>query len=487
LGKYSVTKQPAETFTTCAAGEAPSISQRLAAWLCDAEVTIPDDVREATRMRILDTLGLALAGRTFDIGAAVLAAVTGDADSGAATIVGGPSGLPTETAALATGSLAEAIEFDDSHNETIVHPSSPVVAAALAAAEARGLTGAELLWAVSLGNEIVCRVATGSPGTFHPRGFHPTGIFAVFGAATAGVLLGRPDANSLVQAFGIAGSFAAGLLESWSDGSWGKLINPGWAAHSGLWAARLAMQGFTGPRTVFEGKAGLFATHLQSPKDRPTLERIDDGLGVHWESRAIAFKLYPNAHVMHGVLDAVREVLSCEAIDCAAIESIECLVAPYMVNLVCEPEAEKRRPPTAAQARISLHHSVAEFLRFGKLDIGSYSDVALHDPKVQRLADRVSYRVMPEWTGRQAFPGGVRIRFRDGRVIERIETANRGSPQRPVSPSDVEEKFRTNAGTVLASDRIETVLDSIRNLERVTKISRLLELCLVPDAPASRR
>ena len=114
-----------------------SLSQQLAQWCLDTSYeAIETDIVAATKLRILDTMGLALAGRTFDIGHAVLEAGAKDSETGRTTIIGGPNALPAAAAALANGVLAEAIEFDDSHNETVVHVSSPVVAAALACAEA---------------------------------------------------------------------------------------------------------------------------------------------------------------------------------------------------------------------------------------------------------------------------------------------------------------------------------------------------------------
>jgi 2-methylcitrate dehydratase PrpD len=455
-----------------------SLSQHLAQWCCETPYdALPADVIAATKLRILDTIGLALAGRTFDIGHAVLKAGARQSETGRAAILGGPDGLPAQTAALVNGVLAEAIEFDDSHNETVVHVSSPVVAAALACAEAERSSGRDLIHAVALGSEVCCRIAIGAPGAFHPLGFHPTGIFGAFGAAAASAALLRVDAASLAHTLGIAGSFASGLLESWSDGTWGKLVNPGWSAQAGITAARLGASGFTGPRTVLEGKFGLFASHLQNPAAAPSLLRVTKDLGREWESRAISFKPYPNAHVMHGVLDAVRHVID-EGVDVNTIASVHCLVAPYMVSLICEPEAEKFRPPSSAQARISLHHTVAEMLRTGVMDVTSYSDAALQDPAVQKLADRVSYSVVAEWTSRTAYPGGVRVTMDDGTIIERIETANLGSASKPMSAGDVEDKFRINAGLVLPESQVEEIVKAVRDLEKIDQVSRIAALTL---------
>jgi 2-methylcitrate dehydratase PrpD len=454
----------------------PTVSERLAAW---AESTgldaIPADVREATKLRILDTVGLALAGQTFDIGRSVLASCEGN-ETGPATVIGGAAGVPAATAALANGVLAEAIEFDDSHNETVVHISTPVVAAALAAGEDEGCSGADLVRAVALASELTCRIAVAQPGAFHPIGFHPTGIFGAFGAAAAASILKGHSASQMVQALGLAGSFASGLLESWSDGSWGKLINPGWAAQAGIWASKLAASDFTGPRTVFEGKFGLFLTHVQNAAKPADFGRTLKGLGEEWESRAISFKPYPNAHVMHGVIDAAHHLLA-GGIEVDAIDSIECMVAPYMVDLICEPQVEKKRPPSSAAARISLHHTIAELLSYGRLDVTAYSDRALEDPALQALADRISYTIIPDWTDRSAYPGGVRIRMQDGSMIERIEKANLGSAVKPMTQSNLKEKFRANAALVLDEAQAGQIVRVVCELDRLDHISRLTALC----------
>ena len=179
--------------------------------------------------------------------------------------------MAVTTAAFANGAFSQALEFDDTHNESIVHMSSPAVSAALALSEFTTVSGRDLITAIAIGNEISCRVGSVSSGELHRRGFHPTGLFATFGAAyLAGKLLGL-DADALARAAGIAGSFAAGLLECWVDGTQTKFLHPGWSAQSGITAALLARSGVTGPAQVFEGRWGLFASHVQ---DRERASRL---------------------------------------------------------------------------------------------------------------------------------------------------------------------------------------------------------------------
>src|SRR5688500_7499909 len=188
-------------------------------------------------LRVLDVLGLALSGSETSFGRSTRAAAVALSPPGPARILGTGERVSVSSAAFANASFAQALEFDDTHNESIVHMSSPAVAAALALSETRPLTGRDAIVAVAIGNEISCRVGVVAPGQFHRRGFHPTGLFAPFGVTyLAGRLLAlAPD--TVARAAGICGSCAAGLLECWGDGSTSKLLDFGFEATSGCSSA----------------------------------------------------------------------------------------------------------------------------------------------------------------------------------------------------------------------------------------------------------
>jgi 2-methylcitrate dehydratase PrpD len=173
-------------------------------------------------------------------------------------------------AALANGTFSQALEYDDTHNESIVHMSSPAVAAAMALAETTRVSGEELITAIAVGNEISCRAGSVGSGQFHKRGFHPTGLFGAFGAAFLSSRLLGLDADATARAAGICGSFAAGILECWVDGTDTKFLHAGWAAQSGVSSAHLAGAGVTGAVQVFEGRFGFFALICSRPTGRPT-------------------------------------------------------------------------------------------------------------------------------------------------------------------------------------------------------------------------
>src|SRR5262245_39276632 len=236
------------------------LASQVAAWVSQVRYDdLPSDVVESTKLRILDVIGLALAGAETPFGRSTMAAAKTMSPAGPSRIFGSGDAVAAPTAAFANAALSQALEYDDTHNESIVHMSSPAVAASLALAGTRTVSGRELILAIAVANEISCRVGSVSSGQFHRRGFHPTGLFAPFGIACgAGKILGL-GAEKLAYAVGTAGSCAAGLLECWVDGTQTKFLHSGFAAQSGIAAALLVDAGVTGPPKVFEGRFGLFA------------------------------------------------------------------------------------------------------------------------------------------------------------------------------------------------------------------------------------
>jgi 2-methylcitrate dehydratase PrpD len=455
----------------------PPLATQLAGWAAATTFEdLPDDVVEATKRRILDVIGLALTGGDTPFGRSTRAAALALSPSGPCRVLGtgewtGPTG-----AAFVNGALAQALEFDDTHNESIVHMSSPAVAAALALSETKPITGRELLAAIAIGNEISCRAGSVSPGQFHRRGLHPTGLFAPFGVTyAAGKLLGLEE-DTLASAAGICGSLAAGILECWVDGTQTKFLHSGWAAQSGIAAAHLAAAGITGPPRVFEGRFGFFASHLQDPAVPTDFERLVGRLGTHWESRYASFKPYPAAHVLHPYVDALLRVRREHAIAPSEVARIECPVAAFNVGLVCEPVEEKLAPATDAHCRISLQHTLAEALYFGELGRTAYEDRRRNDPEVRALACRVGYYVDPDFPGPGRFKGAVHVTLKDGRVLSDTQEHTRGSVENPMTDAELRAKFDDNAGALLSATARDRLADAVQGTEQLADASALVAL-----------
>jgi len=454
-----------------------ALASEVAAWVAGLSFAdLPGDVVATTKLRVLDVIGLSLAGSTTPLGRSVRAGVRAMAPGGSSRVWGAGDRTAAPFAAFANASFAQALEFDDTHNESIVHMSSPSVATALALAETRRIGGRELLLAVAIGNEIACRVGSVAPGTFHRRGFHPTGLFSPFGIAYgAGKLLGL-DARSLAWAAGIAGSTAAGLLECWVDGTQSKFMHSGFAAQNGIAAAMLAQAGASGPPKIFEGRFGLFASHLQDPAPVKNLARITNGLGTQWDSRNSSFKPFPAAHVLHPYIDLVLRLRAQHGIRPADVVSIECPVAEFNVSIVCEPVAEKTAPATEAHCRVCLQYTLAEALVRGELGRAAYGDAYRTDPEILALARRVTYRVDPDFPPPGRFKGAVTMTLADGRVFSEVEEYNRGSAENPMTAGELRAKFDDNAGSVLDAASRTRLADAVAGLESLDDAGSLVAL-----------
>jgi 2-methylcitrate dehydratase PrpD len=420
----------------------------------------------------MDVIGLSLAGAETPFGQSTRAAAIALSPPGPCRVLGTGDRLGVTAAAFANGACSQALEFDDTHNESIVHMSSPAVAAALALSEIGPLPGRDLITAIALGNEISCRVGSVASGQFHKRGFHPTGLFGTFGVTyLASKLLGL-DARQMAHAAGICGSFASGLLQCWVDGTQTKFLHPGWAAQSGITASILAREGTTGPAEVFEGRFGLFASHLQDAK-LPNYGRICDDLGKHWESRNSSFKPFPAAHVLHPYISAILRLRSMHGIAIADVERIECPVTEFIVGIVCEPTDEKFAPASDSHGRVSLQYSLAEALTVGSLGKNAYGAESLRNPGILDLARRVTYYVDPQYPGPGRFKGEVRITLKDGSSYHELEEYNRGSAENPMTYEEIRAKFDENAGGFLSAsrrDRLAGLIDSLETLEDASQL-----------------
>jgi 2-methylcitrate dehydratase PrpD len=453
-----------------------NLSTELAIWASSLGFEdLPDDVIEATKLRVMDVVGLSLAGAETPFGKSTRAAALALSPAGPCRILGTGDRVGVTTAAFANGAFSQALEFDDTHNESIVHMSSPAVAAALALAEIGPVSGRDMITAIALGNEISCRVGSVASGQFHKRGFHPTALFGTFGVTYLAAKLLGLDARQMAQAAGICGSFASGLLQCWVDGTQTKFLHPGWAAQSAITAAMLAREGTTGPAEVFEGRFGLFASHLQDATGSlADYGRINHDLGAHWESRNSSFKPFPAAHVLHPYISAILRLRTKHDIRMADVESVECPVTQFIVGIVCEPTDEKFAPASDSHGRVSLQYSLAEALARGSLGKNAYRAESLRNPEILGLARRVRYYVDPAYPGPGRFKGEVTIRLKDGRTFHELEEYNRGSAENPMTYEEIRAKFDENAGGFLSAARREKLASLIRSLNALSDASELV-------------
>ncbi|MFC9971107.1 MmgE/PrpD family protein [Spirillospora sp. NPDC127200] len=452
---------------------------------------LPAEVAADVTGRVLDVVGNCLAARAEETGRGPVAAVSRAVEAWAGTaqagVLGAAGRLPAPSAALVNGTLAHALDFDDTHLPSVLHPSASVVPAALAAAEETGAGGAALAAAVAAGIEVCDRLGMASylpeirNSAFFERGQHATSICGTLGAAASAALLYGLDAGGVASAVGIAASMGAGVIEANRTGGTVKRVHCGWAAHAGVTAATLARFGVTGPPTVLEGRFGFFQAWLDGRYDAGALL---DGLGERWETVRTVYKPYPSNHFTHPAIDcalALRE----NGLDPADIAGIELGMPAPTLRTVAEPRPEKTRPRTPYHAKFSGPFTVATALLGGGglgVYLDDFTDETLEDParlalaaKVACAADERASEIFPT-----AFAAVLRVRTRGGAVLEHRVDSSRGGPGRPLSREELLLKFRLNAARALPEVRASELARTVDALTSLPEVSALPTLTGTP-------
>jgi 2-methylcitrate dehydratase PrpD len=436
---------------------------RFAASLRLADVPAP--VRDRARLHILDGLGLGLASNAYDYGRRAVAGVAAMGAGGPCSVLGRAERLEVRDAALINGILIHGLDFDDTHLASIVHPTAASLPCALSLAESLGASGEALLTAYLAGAETAIRIGAAVKGAFHHVGFHATGVVAHFASAIAAGRLLHLNEEQLVAAQGIAGSTASGIQVFLEEGAWTKRFHPGWAAVAGITAARLAEHGFVGPSRPYEGKFGLFETHLQSEAQRVNLDELTAGLGEVWRFGETALKPYPVCHFIHGCADAAIELHG--EIEAQDIVKVETFLPQPTLHIIAEPAELKQRPSTDYEAKFSAQFVVALCLLKGRFGLPDLQPQALADPRVLALALKVRCQADPETAFPTYFSGGVEVTLRDGRILRRHVRVNSGAGERSMAIDAVASKFMAAASMTIPVPQAERIRDAVLALEDV--------------------
>ena len=368
------------------------------------------------------------------------------------------------------GSLAHARDFDDTFPDTVVHPGSTVIAAALAAGERADVGFADLTTSVVVGYEIAARLGAVAGRGFHARGFHATGIVGPIAAAAATGRILALDAAAMADALGLATSMSSGLLAFLGDGGWSKWLHTGWSAHGGLIAAQLAGQAFRGPRQALDHPYGLYGAFLGTPD--ANLDVLTDGLGRTWLGASAQAKLYPCAHVIQPYIDvalALRARGRVSAEDVQSLSPASWRPGPFK-------SSPNRATPRSRHATTSRRSPACpSWWRRRCATAGSISQRCLPTPSTARDtrafdANRLHVR-RSLGTG---FDGRMEIVLRDGTSLSRSVGAT------PPSETRIVAKFQANL-----AGRPEGTSDALLNaaMETAPRSSQLMRLAAAAIAP----
>lgn len=430
--------------------------------------TVPAEVIRIARRAILDTLGVALAGSREPAGYLIAAQARAQSGPPECVLWGQPGRVDAQSAALANGTVAHALDFDDVNPSMPGHPSVPVLPAVLGMGERLGAPGSAVLAAFIAGVEAECKLGRFSGREAYDLGWHATTTTGVVGAAVGAGRLAGLDLGQMRRAIGLAGSQAGGLRQNF--GTMTKPFHVGRAAQSGVLAAELARRGFGASETVIEDEAGYWAVFGRDE----TLSGSDLGtaLGNPFDliSPGIDVKLYPCCASTHAAIDAA---LACQPpIPAEAIERVVVDV-PYSAPLILI----HHRPETPLAAKFSLEYCVAAALLDGAVRLSSFSAEAVSRPTVQALLHRVDYRVPDEWR-KDANPrtfgsSRVEVHLTDGSVRQAETIIPRGNAENPLSDAELEAKFHSCAAIALGDAGAEQALALIQQIESLIDIREL--------------
>jgi 2-methylcitrate dehydratase PrpD len=387
----------------------------------------------------VDVVGLCLTARQQDYVASTLAACD---DDGGCTAIGHARTLGAAGAALVNGTAAHGEDFDDTFEGGPVHAGAVIVPAVLAACERHRPDGAAALAGIVAGVETLCRLGLVTPKLVHKAGFHPTAVFGTMAAAAGVAAALQLGPHGIVNALGIAGSMAAGIIEYLAEGAWTKRMHAGWAAQSGLRAALLAKHGFVGPRTVFEGTHGLFHGFAHTTKG--DYDALIGDFGERWVTETLAFKPYPCGTMTHPYIDCARR-LAARGLKAGEIAELVCEVGEGTVHRLWEPLADKQRPANGYAGKFSTPYCIAAGFVRGNVGLGDFTDAAVKDPAVLAIAAKVRYVIDPDNPYPANFTGHIRAVMQDRRVIEERQPHMRGGAHEPLTRADIEAKFVLNA------------------------------------------
>ena len=448
------------------ADTSPTLSEKLARFALGLSYDqIPAAVVTRAKHLILDSVGIALASTQYPFAAVSLAAME-ELGSGASPVIGIGRKLALRDAVLMNGILVHGLDFDDTHSRGVIHGTSSSFPCALALTDRDDNDGKALLVAYVAAMEVATRLGAVAKGGFHQVGFHPTGLVGAFGCTLAAARILGLDVDQATMAQGITLSMASGSLEFLEDGSWTKRMHPGWAGVVGITAATLAKHGFVGPRGAYDGRFGLYASHLGKYFEQADFDLATESLGRSWQINEVAVKPIPACHFTHAAADAAAVLRKENCLAAKDIRRVRGRVPQEVVKTVCEPVANKRNPANSYDAQFSIPYIVATGLTKGRFTLAELEDDALNDKAVLDLASRVDYEIDEGSTFPRHYTGEVVVETADGRTLRHREGVNRGCADRPLSNDEVVSKFFDNADRAIPRRTAERIRDGVLSCDK---------------------
>jgi 2-methylcitrate dehydratase PrpD len=442
-------------------------TKALAAFVAETELSdVPEPPRQKAKEAIRDFMGVALFGSHHDVGNRITSFVETTSAGDAATMFARGRASATG-AALANATYGHAVDYDDTFESIVLHPTSPTVSAAIATAEMVEATGEDVLTAYLVGVDVAYRTGHSTYPSHYDNGWHSTGTVGTFGATAAAASVLGMGVEGIRHAFGIAASASSALKKNF--GTMTKPLHSGHAAQMGLRAALLAEEGFTADQDVFDGELGY--GHVMTPDGSYDPEELTDGLGETWAVMDIGYKPYPSGVITHAAMDAFREVIIERDLSPDDVERVVVSLDDAASKMLHHED-----PSTGLEAKFSIEFCLACVLRVRDPGVHEFTDEYVTAPETREQTGKVERDFKPNLFGGEYanYAARVTIETVDGDSYTNEMKHAPGHPTNPISEKRMRAKFDECTRDVISDAEVEVVYKSIQRLEQEGELKRLI-------------
>ncbi len=441
------------------------------------------DVVKITKDQVLDFFGVALGGSSEAGVGEMRDLVLEWGGAPQSSILRWGDKVPVPNAAQVNATMAHSLDFDDVHEDAIMHPGVVTIPTALAMAEYVGVvSGREFITAVALGTDFICRcgLATRPGESIHPYGWHLTTLYGYMTAAFVAARLLGMDADAMTNSVGIAYHQSSGNGQPVKDGALTKRMGPGMAVRGGIASALMAKRGITGARNCLEGKAGLYNVYHMGAYSR---ERLVDELGTRFEGINVSIKPYPCCRGVHAFVDAGLALAAKHDIRPEDVESILINCGAGTYGLLGSPLEVKAHPRNQVDSQFSIVWGVATALARHRATLDDFTETAIKSPDILGLTGKTDVQIDHEFDRGDVGiePARVRVTMKDGAVFTEQVDFPTGAPSRPLSFADIERKFHSlleHAEQPISPANAQQLVETVARLEELEDVRDLLNLAI---------
>ena len=445
------------------------VTAKIAQFVVSAKYeNLPPKAIETAKVAVRDCLGVALAGSKEEDAKIAAEIARQEQAKEETTVIGQGFESSALNAALANGTAAHAMDFD--HSFTLMgQPTSPIIPAAFALGEALGASGRQIIEAYAAGYEVTAKIAHSLRDSEHD-GWHAPSTVGVFGATAACAKLLGLSAAKVEMALGMSASMAGGIVANF--GTMTKPLHAGLGARNGVLAAKLAAGGYTANGKAIESGFGFYKVlHQNTSIDEKPIEELGQSYALL--SDGIRIKPYPCGGLTHQAIDSILEFRAKNGLTPEMVERIDVDVVKHTFERIVF-----KVPQTSIQGKFCMPYLVARALIDGKVSLHAFTDAAVRDQNVLKLAERVQMNL--DESLKKTDPGGrpcrVTVRLKNGEVLRREAQNSKGSREFPMSDAELRGKFTECAREALSAEAADRALAMIEGLEKVENIRSLTEI-----------